>query len=65
VPEEEPLLKKLARLCSLDIGKEVLPGDVYGIMQFGDDYDKDLTRFTQEERNDIMATIIKEANLSA
>jgi hypothetical protein len=43
----------------------VLPGDVYGIMQFGDDYDKDLTRFTQEERNDIMATIIKEANLSA
>jgi hypothetical protein len=53
-------LKELARLCTLDLGKEVLPGDVYGITMFGDDYDKDRTRFTDAERNDINATIFKE-----
>lgn len=53
-------LKELARLCTLDIGKEVLPGDIYGFLMFGDEYDKDRKRFTQEEWNDIFATLAKE-----
>lgn len=58
--EEEHPLKRIARLCTLDIGKEVLPGDVYGFMNFGKEYDTDNKRFTKEERIDIMATIMKE-----
>jgi len=45
-------------LGSLDIDNEVLPGDVYGILTFGEDYG--LKRFSKEDYNDLMATIIKE-----
>lgn len=59
--EEEHPLRRIARLCSLDIGKEVLPGDVYGFTLFGMEYEG-FARFTTEEIADIVATIIKEAS---
>jgi hypothetical protein len=53
------MLPELARLITLDIGKEFLPGDVYGLMLFGIDYEG-LKRFNTEEVGDILATYIKE-----
>jgi len=52
-------LKAVARRVSLDIGKEFLPGDVYGFFLFGMDYEG-FKRFNTEEVSDILATIIKE-----
>lgn len=52
-------LPSVAQMCSLDIGKEVLPGDVYGFLLFGMDYEG-FSRFNTEEVSDIVATIIKE-----
>jgi hypothetical protein len=54
-------LKELARLISLDIGKPFLPGDCYGMMLFGPDYEG-LLRFNTEDVADIWATFIKETS---
>lgn len=59
--EVQHLLKEIADCVSRDIGKEFLPGDVYGFLTFGMDY-KGLERFNTEEVSDIVATIIKEAD---
>jgi hypothetical protein len=54
-------LKELADCVSRDIGKPFLPGDCYGMMLFGPDYDG-LKRFNTEEVADIWATFIKETS---
>jgi hypothetical protein len=54
-------LPEVARLISLDIGKEFLPGDVYGLMIFGLEYEG-LKKFNTEEVSDILATYIKETS---
>lgn len=52
-------LKELADRISKDIGKPFEPGDCYGMMLFGSNYEG-LLRFNTEEVSDIWATFIKE-----
>jgi hypothetical protein len=60
--DEEPELKRLARLCSADLGKDVLPGDIYGFFTFGERFLKE--RFPDgDDVNDIIATLFKETRL--
>ena len=54
-------LKELAECISKDIGKPFEPGDCYGMMLFGPDYDG-LLRFNTREVSDIWATFIKETS---
>lgn len=57
--EENPfvIMTRLAELCTADIGREVLPGDIYGAAYFGWEY---LEKRFGDDAGDIMATIIKE-----
>lgn len=58
-PADNPAaeFKRLAELCTADVGREVLPGDIYGAALFGWEYLKE--RFG-DDANDVMCTIIKE-----
>jgi hypothetical protein len=53
---------ELARLCSLDIGKEVTSEDVRALLlsQSGGRDSEVLGRFTEFERQEINATLLKE-----
>jgi hypothetical protein len=52
-----PDLYELARLCSLDIGKEVTSDEIRGYLFVGA---KALDRFSSYDRQEIAMTIIKE-----
>lgn len=49
--------QEIARLCTLDLGKEVTSDEVRNFLIAGE---RALDRFSPEERSDIAATIMKE-----